>query len=130
MAAKMLVAGPAANIRIRSLLGAFVNSSYWGSANAPNGSGPNWRSPNERILMPWALACKPWPNSCITKATMNAKAPHPSGITGFNPGIATSSLALGGGVCGGENSAVMNAITISSPTSSIEKTQTQRDISP
>ncbi|MDC3070278.1 hypothetical protein OA314_00905 [bacterium] len=61
---------------------------------------------------------------------IDIKKPVPSGITGFNPGIATSSLALGGGVCGGEISAVMNAITINRPTISIEKTQTQRNISP
>ncbi len=33
---------------------------------------------------------------------MNANAPQPRGITGLRPGIATNSLAAGGGVCGGE----------------------------
>ena len=61
---------------------------------------------------------------------MNARAPHPSGITGFRPGIATSSLALGGGVCGGAIKAVMKAIIINSPTSSIDITQTHNDTSP
>ena len=52
IAAKMLVAGPAANIRILSLLGALVNSSYCGSAKAPSGKGPNCNSPNDRIRIP------------------------------------------------------------------------------
>ena len=51
-------------------------------------------------------------------------------MTGFNPGIATNSLALGGGVWGGVTSAVMNAITINKPTINIEKMHTQSDTSP
>ncbi len=34
----------------------------------------------------------------MTKATMKAKAPHPKGITGFRPGMATSSDGGGGSV--------------------------------
>ena len=61
---------------------------------------------------------------------MNANAPQPRGITGLRPGIATNSLAAGGGVCGGDNNDVMNAIIINNPTISMENIHTHRETSP
>jgi len=60
----------------------------------------------------------------------NARIPQPRGIIGLIPGIATSSLADGGSAEGGENIAEIKAIIIIKPTNSIEKTHTQREISP
>jgi hypothetical protein len=51
-------------------------------------------------------------------------------MTGFIPGIATSSLADGGSVSGGEIIAVMNAKIITNPTTSIDTTQTHSETSP
>ena len=50
--ANRFVAGPAANMRWRSRLGARNNSSPSGSANAPSGSGPNCKRPNDRMRIP------------------------------------------------------------------------------
>ena len=56
--------------------------------------------------------------------------PHQSGITGFNPGIATSSLADGGGVSTGLKMEVMNAKMTTSATPIIARLHTQRETSP
>ena len=62
-AAKIFVAGPAANILCLSLRGEELISEYSGSAKAPNGSGPAISNPKLRTRIPWALACIPCPYS-------------------------------------------------------------------
>jgi hypothetical protein len=62
---------------------------------------------------------------------MNAIAPHPSGIIGFIPGIATSSLAVGGlAEEGGDISDVMNTRIKRIATINIENKQTHKETSP
>ncbi len=61
---------------------------------------------------------------------MKAKAPQPKGITGFNPGTATISLAEGGEAVGGEISDVTKARITTKATTSIETEHTHNETSP
>ena len=66
----------------------------------------------------------------MTRATMKAKAPHPSGITGFNPGIATSSEGGGGSVVVPCVTVKTKLRTTNSPAKSIVLTHTHVATSP
>lgn len=66
----------------------------------------------------------------MTKAITNAIAPHPNGIIGLIPGIATNSLAEGGLAVGGERRDDMKARIINSATINMQNKHTQRDASP
>ena len=61
---------------------------------------------------------------------MKAKAPQPSGITGFNPGIATSSEGGGGSVVVPWVTVSTKLSTTRSPASSMVLTHTQVATSP
>jgi len=66
----------------------------------------------------------------MTNDTTKAITPHPSGITGLIPGIATSSLAVGGGAVEGYKIVEMKASGTKRPTTNIAIEHTQRDSSP
>ena len=66
----------------------------------------------------------------MTRAMMNAIAPHPNGIIGLSPGMATSSLAVGGAAVGGLSTEVMNAKSMPMATKNIENRQTHSATSP
>ena len=52
---------------------------------------------------------------------MNAIAPHPRGIIGFNPGIASNSLAGGGSSRGSVVAAAINARITTNPVRNIAR---------
>ena len=66
----------------------------------------------------------------MIKAITNAMAPHPNGIMGLMPGIATNSLAEGGLAVGGERRDETKARIINSATINMQNKHSQRDASP
>ena len=56
--------------------------------------------------------------------------PHPSGIIGFRPGIATISLTLGGSIVGGDSNALMNDNITTKVTANRARLHNQSETSP